>query len=159
MEWLEILSAVGLPAIISGATLLILNRYYAKKDKKAGKLEGLEQRISDLEDNYSSLKKEQEENIRIMKNRMEESDRVLDSVDHMMMTFTDALQALLKDRIIQMYNGYSKEKRFMPIYAKESLGNMYKQFCNLGGADDLVILNLVNKLYALPTEQNDTEKL
>lgn len=41
------------------------------------------------------------------------------------------VQALLRDRLYQMYDHYH-EKGYAPIYAKENFTNMYKQYHNLG---------------------------
>lgn len=38
--------------------------------------------------------------------------------------FHDGMQALLRDRIIGVYNHY-QDKRFCPIYAKENVKRMY----------------------------------
>lgn len=59
------------------------------------------------------------------------------------------LQALLRDRIIQAYNVY-QEKGFCPIYARESIDELVKQYHNLGGNG--VITDLFEKIKSLPTE-------
>ena len=64
-----------------------------------------------------------------------------------------ALQALLRDRIIQMYNYYYKDAGYIPMYARESLDHMYEEYKNLGGNG--VIDSLVAKLKTLDIEPVD----
>ena len=58
------------------------------------------------------------------------------------------VQALLRDRIIQSYN-YHMDLGFCPVYARESIEEMAKQYYNLGGNG--VIHQLMDKLGELPT--------
>lgn len=60
------------------------------------------------------------------------------------------LQALLRDRIIQSYN-YYVEKKYIPIYAVESVASMFEQYRLLGGNG--VIENLVQELKDLPHQK------
>lgn len=64
------------------------------------------------------------------------------------------VQALLRDRIIQSYNHYNDEQ-CVPIYARENLEHLYKQYKNLGGNG--TITNLMEKLNDLPTPPNCTD--
>lgn len=59
-------------------------------------------------------------------------------------------RALLRDRIIQAYNHYM-EKGFCPIYAKENISEMFKEYKNLGGNG--VVADLIEKLMDLPTDK------
>lgn len=59
------------------------------------------------------------------------------------------VQALLRDRIIQSYN-YHMEKEFIPIYARENLDALSKEYYNLGGNG--VVHQLMDKLGELPTK-------
>ena len=43
-----------------------------------------------------------------------------------------AMQAMLRDRLIQAYNHYVEEKHWCPHYAKDSINNMYKCYEQLG---------------------------
>lgn len=150
MDILSILSIIGLPTIFSSLCLLIINRHYAKKDKKEDMIEKNKREFDILKKDFDEFKAEQEEdNERIVK-KIEETNKLLDSADTMMAVLTEALQAIIRDRIIQLYNHYSKEKKYMPIYARESFNSMYKQYHKLGGNG--VIEDLVEKMYALPTE-------
>lgn len=58
------------------------------------------------------------------------------------------LQALLRDRIIQAYNHYVKDKGFIPIYAKESINACYKSYEALG--ENGVINDLMEQINDLP---------
>ena len=58
------------------------------------------------------------------------------------------LQALLRDRIIQSYNHYVTEKKWIPIYAKDSLVSCYESYENLGANG--VIDDLMAEIKALP---------
>lgn len=61
----------------------------------------------------------------------------------------EGVQCLLRDKIIHNHDKYI-EKRFCPIYAKESLKRMYKAYHALGGND--VATRLYEELMDLPTE-------
>lgn len=62
--------------------------------------------------------------------------------------FGKALQALLRDRIIQAYNHY-KAKGYIPIYGRENVEAMYTQYHALGGNG--TITQLIEELNELPT--------
>lgn len=66
----------------------------------------------------------------------------------------DGVQALLRDSIVGGYNKYL-DKGFCPIYAKESLKQIYKAYHALGGND--VATSLYNKLLAMPEEKGEKE--
>lgn len=61
----------------------------------------------------------------------------------------EGVQALLRDSIVGGYNKYS-DKGFCPIYAKESLKQIYRAYHALGGND--VATALYEKLLAMPEE-------
>lgn len=153
--WMDILQIVGAPAIFSGIATMIVSRYYTRKDKRINNIEETENKLNDLVIEFNEFKKEQEEDNEVMKMQIEETNKIINSTDKLITVFSSAIQALLKDRIIQMYNFYSKDKKYMSIYAKESLDCMYTQYQNLGGTTHSVIEDLVNKLYSLPTEPLD----
>lgn len=58
--------------------------------------------------------------------------------------------ALLRDRIIQGYNHY-KDKGCWPIYARDSMMDMFAQYTALGGNG--TICTLIEELRHLPTEK------
>ena len=58
------------------------------------------------------------------------------------------VQALLRAEIIHIYNKYM-EKGKMPIYERENVAELFKQYTNLGGNG--VIKELLEKLNNLPT--------
>lgn len=57
------------------------------------------------------------------------------------------VRALLRDRIIQLFNSYSA-KKCMPIYARENAESLYKEYMALGGNG--TIKGLVDNLMRLP---------
>jgi len=59
------------------------------------------------------------------------------------------MKALLRDRIVQMYNQYMPMGR-MPIYARENVQSLHDEYRALGGNG--VIDGLVKKLMRLPTD-------
>jgi hypothetical protein len=60
----------------------------------------------------------------------------------------DGVKALLRDRIINTYNQYTKMKH-APIYARENFKSLYDEYHNLGGNG--VIDDLYEKFMDLPT--------
>ena len=63
--------------------------------------------------------------------------------------------ALLRDRIIQAYNYYS-DKKACPIYARDNILAMYKEYKTLGGNG--TITGLVESLMKMPTDkENESE--
>ncbi len=58
------------------------------------------------------------------------------------------VQALLRAEIIHIYNKYM-DRGEMPIYERENVAELYKQYNNLGGNG--VIKELIEKLNNLPT--------
>ncbi len=59
------------------------------------------------------------------------------------------IQALLRDRIIQVYN-HCVDKGFCPIYARDDVEALYKQYTALGGNG--TTKTLLEKLLEMPTE-------
>ncbi len=64
----------------------------------------------------------------------------------------DGLQCLLRAEIIRSFDKYT-ERKYIPIYAKESLEKAYKAYHKLGGND--VATELYGQLIALPTERKE----
>lgn len=64
------------------------------------------------------------------------------------------VQALLRDRIIQAYN-HHYDRGYCPIYARENIQQLAKQYFNLGGNG--VVHSLLEKLDELPTEKPKEE--
>lgn len=62
----------------------------------------------------------------------------------------EGMQSLLRESIVTNYNRYSG-KGYCPIYAKESLKNVYRAYHDLHGND--VATGLYNELLAMPTEK------
>ena len=66
----------------------------------------------------------------------------------------NAICALLRDRIIGIYNRYS-EKEYFPIHERENLSHLTEQYYLLGGNG--VIRELEAKLASLPTVNSEHE--
>lgn len=58
------------------------------------------------------------------------------------------LQALLRDRIIQAYNHYCDDKKWIPVYALESINACFRSYEALG--ENGVINGLMEQLNDLP---------
>ena len=63
-----------------------------------------------------------------------------------------AIRALLRDRIIVIYNRYS-EKEYFPIHERENLSHLTSEYYMLGGNG--VVKELEAKLAKLPVEKRD----
>jgi ABC-type maltose transport system permease subunit len=62
----------------------------------------------------------------------------------------NGVQILLKYCIIQMFNHYTA-KEFIPIYARQNVENLHKEYKILGGNGTVDVL--VNKLMELPVDK------
>ncbi len=60
------------------------------------------------------------------------------------------MRALLRDRIIQGYN-YYMDKKCWPIYARDTILDMFRQYTALGGNG--TVTDLLEELKELPTEK------
>ena len=136
MEWLTLLGIPGvLTSVITFLVTFLVTRYYNKKDKNED-----EEKQEDKENDKTR------ENVGIIMEKVGSLEIVVNYLQK-------ALQALLKDRIIQMYNYYYKDTGYIPMYARESLDHMYEEYKNLGGNG--VIDSLVAKLKTLDIEPID----
>lgn len=134
MEWiLELLKGLGITAALSAVIPIFVTRYLSKKDKKN----------QDIEE----LKKSKEEYEKIQREIRETLDRIEEKFE----LYDDAMQSLLRERIIQTYNHYM-DRKTMPIYARESLSRMCKEYNALNKFETDTITPLIEKLYELPTE-------
>lgn len=61
------------------------------------------------------------------------------------------VKALLRDRIIQAYNHYL-DKGYCPIYGREGVEALYREYKALGGNG--TVSRLVERLHELPSEKN-----
>lgn len=140
--FLSILQGFGFPAIFSGLIAILINRYYKNKDTKKDEVEKAIEKIDQLDHQLIDLS---------------EQTLKLEEMAKSISIFKNAVLAVLRDRIIQMYNYFYKEKGFMPIHSKESLEDMYKQYELLGGNG--LITSLVLQMRGLPSDliKNDCE--
>ena len=142
MDWVAVLGAIGIPTILGTLIPFMVTRYYNRKDKKEDKEDNTKEKLIEVENNYENLSVLHRRDAELLRNSLDEMNQVL-------VILKNAQQAILRDRIIQMYNIY-KEKGYMPIYARESLEHMFNEYKKLGGNG--VIKTLVERLYQLPTE-------
>ena len=137
MDIINIINALG----SSGVIIILIQRYYTNKDKQM---------------NLSAITKdeieEMKEHICIITNSLKEYNKNIDNLKTLTEIISKSEQAVLRDRIIQMYNHYYYDKLFFPIYARESLEQMFKEYKNLGGNG--VVDNLVKSLLSLPVKLN-----
>ena len=156
MEWLEIVQTSGITTVITTLIVFFITRFYNKKDSNE---KITKKKKNEAEDSHQKAHKEISEFISIEENKISNIEKevgdiklMMDKSDDMMMIFARSLQTLLRDRIIQMYNFYylDDNKKFLPIYMRESLDDMYKEYKSLGGNG--VVENFIEKLYSLPTK-------
>lgn len=62
---------------------------------------------------------------------------------------SDGVKSLLRENIVANYNKY-QDRQYCPIYAKESIKQVYVAYHNLGGND--VATELYHKLLVMPEE-------
>lgn len=129
-NWLNVVSVLGISGLVTSLNFLI-QRHFNNKDKKEEKREMILKEIEEI------------------KEKMNEHDISLTSLQDTIEKSVDAQQALLRYSIIQIYNHY-KTKKFFPIYARESLTYLHQSYKNL--CNDTVVEGLVQELMALPTE-------
>lgn len=130
---LEVLTLLGVPVIISTVIPFLIKRRFDKKDKRKDDIEELKESRKEYEKNQKELL----DTVRRMEGRFE--------------LYEDSILSLLRERIIQTYNHYM-DKQKLPIYARESLDRMRRDYneLNKDGAD--TIDTLIEQLYKLPTE-------
>ena len=68
----------------------------------------------------------------------------------------EGIRALLRAEIIRVYNKYHDDKEYCPIYVKQSIEDIYKQYHALKGNG--VGTKLYEEIMALPTEPPEKEK-
>ena len=66
----------------------------------------------------------------------------------------EGVQALLRESIVSNYNKYL-DRKYCPIYAKESMRKVYQSYHALGGND--VATGLYEKLLKMPEEPEESE--
>ena len=132
MEWLTLL---GIPGILTSVITFLVTRHFNRKDKNEA-----DEKQEDKEND------ETRENVNIIMEKVGSLETVVNYSQK-------ALQALLRDRIIQMYNYYYRDAGYIPMYARESLDHMYEEYKKLGGNG--VIDSLVVKLKTLDIEPVD----
>lgn len=143
MEWLEILKGLGVTAGISAIIPMIFTLIVNKRNTQKNNIKLLSEDVESLKE----FRKEHEE----------VTQEILDSLREMksqMKVYNNSQQALLRNKIIELYNQYSVKKE-MTIYARESLDKLYEQYKQTGGNG--MIESLVDKLSDLPIKPPDVD--
>lgn len=132
MEWINVFNTIGLSGFIFTIATFLFKRHYEKKDKKEEKEDTIQIELLDI------------------KSKMEIYEDNLKEVNKLIDYILEAQRALIREKIIYMYNTYYIAQKHLPIYERESLEHMYNSYKNLGGNG--VIEDLIKDLFALPTE-------
>lgn len=137
MDWLSILNTLGISGVIAVVIPFLIQRYYNKKDNRDTERLKMRKDLSEL------------------KEEVDKHNIALKEIEDMIEVVSIAEKSLLKDRIIQMYNHYYNDKKYLPIYVRESLENMKLAYKNLDGENDnvdSVVEDLISTLEELPTK-------
>lgn len=143
MEWIDTLNQIGLTGFIFTIASFLIYRYFKKKDNKEVKEDNTTNELSVIKEELNKLNNEL---IKVTNDYDEEISKIHLLIDSLL----EAEQALLREKIIKIYNHYYNEKHYFPIYARESLEHMYNSYKKMGGNG--VIDDLVADLNSLPTE-------
>lgn len=92
--------------------------------------------------NYAEKPNKNEESIVELRNNIEEQKIKNDIL-------VKGVQALLRSQILHEYNKWN-DKKYLPIYARENISNLYETYHNLGGNG--AVTDIYNKVMELPTE-------
>lgn len=147
-------------AIIGGVFSLVtflLTRYFTVKDKnnkekkdKNDEIAKLRNRIEEENERISSLEKKEDKRVEELENFVKKYIEKQEENTKLLEVISSALQSTLRNDIIKMYKEYYEEKGYMPIYERENLNHMTQKYYSLGGNG--VVPSLVEKLYSLGTE-------
>ena len=147
-------------AIIGGVFSLVtflLTRYFTVKDKnnkekkdKNDEIAKLRNRIEEENERISSLEKKEDKRVAELENFIKKYIEKQEENTKLLEVISSALQSTLRNDIIKMYKEYYEEKGYMPIYERENLNHMTQKYYSLGGNG--VVPSLVEKLYSLGTE-------
>lgn len=146
MEYIEIFNKIGFFGFIFMILGFLIKRYYNKKDMNEEKENSAEKKITEVEHEISEIYEIKED----YDNTFVKYDKALFEIRQTIECYTEAMQALLRDRIIQIHNHYI-EKKYFPIYARESLSRIYDIYKKLKGNG--VVDGLVEELMNLPTNK------
>lgn len=147
-------------AIIGGVFSLVtflLTRYFTVKDKnnkekkdKNDEIAKLRNRIEEENERISSLERKEDKRVAELENFVKKYIEKQEENTKLLEVISSALQSTLRNDIIKMYKEYYEEKGYMPIYERENLNHMTQKYYSLGGNG--VVPSLVEKLYSLGTE-------
>lgn len=147
-------------AIIGGVFSLVtflLTRYFTVKDKnnkekkdKNDEIAKLRNRVEEENERISSLERKEDKRVAELENFVKKYIEKQEENTKLLEVISSALQSTLRNDIIKMYKEYYEEKGYMPIYERENLNHMTQKYYSLGGNG--VVPSLVEKLYSLGTE-------
>ena len=140
-------------AIVTGGFSLItflLTRFFTVRDEKKKK-------EADENDKYTKLTEKEEkcdETIRELQGGIKDISTQIENMNSTLSLFSETLKDVLRNDIISMYNR-CVERGYMPVYERENLDHMSKEYYGLKGNG--VIPGLVEKMYELPTEPQEND--
>ena len=114
-------------AIITGSFSLLtflLTRFFTTKDRKIKNDDEEAKRITELEHRMDKTEK----NVDKLAGAV--SDMIANQAKHEERTkvLYDSIESTLRNDIVNMYNTYYEDKGYMPIYARENLDKMVKEY-------------------------------
>ncbi|MBQ9211264.1 MAG: hypothetical protein IJ153_06125 [Clostridia bacterium] len=118
MQWYQWLTVLGLPSMISGIFMLMINRNLNKRDEKR----------KEEENAREQARAKEEEKKRKRDETMEEQQKIMEEQNKAIML---GLQAVLRDRLLQGYRHY-EEKGWADYEDRQNLENIYTQYHALG---------------------------
>lgn len=137
-------------AVVTGSFSLLtflLTRFFTTKDRKAKEEDGENQEIQELKTRMDKTEK----NIDALTNNISKLIEQQEKHEERTHILYKSIESTLRNDIVDMYNTYYEDKGYMPIYARENLDKMAKEYYALGGNG--VVPGLVEKLYSLDTEK------
>lgn len=128
------LQILGSSAVLTTLLSILLNRYFMKKDKKEDNTQIIINKLSEMTDSIEKNK----QNIVTLSFNAKDIDLL-----------KRAMQALARDRMIQIYNIYYEDKKWIPLLVKDSFSTLSSNYHILG--DNGVMDDIISKVMSLPT--------
>lgn len=130
MTWYQLLTVVGVPTLISGIFMLMINRNLTRRDEERKKAE--------------SEALQRDKDIKALNAEMETQNKAMMS----------AIQAMLRDRLLQGYRHYFA-KGWADYDDRENLENIYGQYHALG--KNGIMDEFRERFMALPVTKDNEE--
>lgn len=128
MDWLQLVSVVGIPSLISGLVLLVMTRQLNKRDKAIAERETAAAARAEAAREEAKMAKEKSDAIAL------------------------GIQAILRDRLLQGYRHYF-QKGWADYDDRENLENIWLQYHSLGANG--VMDGFREKFLKLPISKNE----